>query len=92
MHFPKAASSTLVACALFAAQTGMSPELVETVARESEEISRRHTFRRFADTRRLKWAGSLVSVPMLLRHTAIALPILPEPRSMRIALDQRPLP
>jgi hypothetical protein len=45
---------------------GMSPELIETVARESEGISRKHRFSRFADTRRLKWAGTLVSVPMLL--------------------------
>jgi hypothetical protein len=45
---------------------GMSPELIETVARESEAISKKHRFSRFADTRRLKWAGTLVSVPMLL--------------------------
>src|SRR4051794_26711133 len=36
--------------------------------------------------------GRLTSVPMLLRHTAIASTILPGPRSMRIALDQRALP
>ena len=45
---------------------GMSPELIETIAQESETISRKHKFTRFADTRRLKWAGALVSVPMLL--------------------------
>src|SRR5262245_15197530 len=45
---------------------GMSPELVETVARESEAISRKHRFSQFADMRRLKWAGALVSAPLLL--------------------------
>src|SRR5262245_612700 len=45
---------------------GISPELIENVARESEEIARRHTFRKFADTRRLKWAGALIGVPLLL--------------------------
>ena len=46
----------------------MSPELIETVARESEAIRDKHTFRRFADTRRLKWAGGLIGVPMLARR------------------------
>jgi hypothetical protein len=45
---------------------GMSPELMEAVARESEAIAGKHTFRRFADTRRLKWAGSLVGLPLLV--------------------------
>ena len=45
---------------------GMSPELIEAVARESEEISSKHKFGRFADFRRLKWAAGLVGVPMLL--------------------------
>lgn len=43
-----------------------SPELVETVARESEAIAEKHSFGRFADTRRLKWAAGLIGVPMLL--------------------------
>src|SRR5215207_7831591 len=41
-----------------------SPELVEAVARESEAIAERHSFGRFADTRRLKWAAGLIGVPM----------------------------
>src|SRR5262245_18575187 len=45
---------------------GMSPELIETVARESEAISRQHRFSRFAYTRRLNWSGSLIAVPLLL--------------------------
>lgn len=45
---------------------GMSPELIEAVARESEEISRKHRFGRFADYRRLKWAAGLIGVPMLM--------------------------
>jgi len=45
---------------------GMSPELIEAVARESEELSSKHAFGRFADFRRLKWAAGLVGVPMLL--------------------------
>ena len=51
----------------------MSPELIETVARESEAISGKHTFGRFADTRRLKWAGGLIGVPMLLAAGMILL-------------------
>jgi hypothetical protein len=45
---------------------GMSPELIENVARESEAIAGKHTFRKFADTRRLKWAAYLVGAPLLL--------------------------
>lgn len=45
---------------------GMSPELIESVARESEQISSKHSFGQFADFRRLKWAAGLIGVPMLL--------------------------
>lgn len=45
---------------------GMSPELIENVARESEEVARRHTFRKFADTRPLKRAGMLIAAPVVL--------------------------
>src|SRR5262245_9019345 len=43
---------------------GMSPELIEKVARESEQVAEKTSFSRFADTRRLKWAVSLVGAPM----------------------------
>src|SRR5689334_19744606 len=43
-----------------------SPELIETVARESEAIAAKHSFGRFADFRRLKWAAGLIGVPMVL--------------------------
>ena len=45
---------------------GMSPELIAIVANESEEISGRHRFSKFADTRRLKWAVGLLAVPLLV--------------------------
>ncbi|WP_020473763.1 hypothetical protein [Zavarzinella formosa] len=45
---------------------GMSPLLIENLTKESEDIARRHDFVALADSRRLKWAGSLVAVPLLL--------------------------
>lgn len=48
-----------------------SPELIETVARESEVIAQKHSFGRFADTRRLKWAAGLIGVPMLIAAVMI---------------------
>lgn len=50
---------------------GMSPELIERVAHESEQIADRHSFGRFADTRRLKWSAGLVGAPMLLAAVMI---------------------
>jgi hypothetical protein len=50
---------------------GMSPELIETVARESEALSDKHTFGRFADYRRLKWSAALVGLPLLMAATMI---------------------
>jgi hypothetical protein len=43
-----------------------SPELIETVSRESEAIAAKHSFSRFADSRRLKWAAGLIGAPMVL--------------------------
>src|SRR5947209_2402860 len=43
-----------------------SPELTETVSRESEAIAKMHSFGQFADVRRLKWAGALIGVPAIL--------------------------
>lgn len=45
---------------------GMSPELIDTVARESEQIAGKHSFSQFADTRRMKWAGGLILAPIAL--------------------------
>src|SRR5262249_7459366 len=44
----------------------MFPEPMAVVARESETVARKHRFGRFADYRRLKWAGGLVGVPLLM--------------------------
>lgn len=43
---------------------GMSPELIEIVAKQSEEISSKHAFGRFADYRRLKWSAALIGLPL----------------------------
>ena len=51
---------------------GMSPELIAIVANESEEISGRHRFSKFAGMRRLKWAVGLLSVPLLILAAATA--------------------
>lgn len=45
---------------------GMSPQLIENLTRESEELAGKHDFLALADMRRLKWAGSLVAVPLVL--------------------------
>jgi hypothetical protein len=50
---------------------GMSPELIETVARESEEISGKNSFGRFADYRRLKWSAGLIGAPLLIAASMI---------------------
>jgi hypothetical protein len=50
---------------------GMSAELIEKVARESEQIAERNSFGRFADFRRLKWAAGLIGVPMLMAAAMI---------------------
>jgi hypothetical protein len=43
-----------------------SPELIETVSRESEAIAEKHSFGKFANVRRLKWAAALIGVPAIL--------------------------
>jgi hypothetical protein len=50
-----------------------SPELIETVSRESETIARKHSFSKFADVRRLKWAAGLIGVPAVLAALMILL-------------------
>ncbi len=45
---------------------GMSPELIESVSRESEAIAKQHSFGRFADYKMLKRAGGLVVAPLLV--------------------------
>ena len=47
--------------------------MIETVARESEAIAEKHSFGRFADTRRLKWAAGLIGVPLLMAAVMILL-------------------
>jgi hypothetical protein len=45
---------------------GMSPELIEIVSRQSEEISGKHRFGQFADYRRLKWSAALIGLPLFM--------------------------
>lgn len=46
--------------------SGMSPLLIKNLTEESESLAEKHNFLSLADTRMLKWAGSLIAVPLLL--------------------------
>src|SRR5438067_8455737 len=50
---------------------GMSPELIEHVARESETIAGKHRFGQFADYRRLKWSAALIGAPLFMAAVMI---------------------
>ena len=45
---------------------GMSPQLIENLTREAEEMAGRHRFTALADHRRLKWAGALLTAPCVV--------------------------
>lgn len=65
---------------------GMSPELIEAVSRESEALADKHSFGRFADTKRLKWAAGLVAAPVLL---AALLMVLYGPNLLGVLLKRQ---
>lgn len=43
---------------------GMSPQLIEMLTKESEQISSKHNLVKLADTRRLKWCLALLAWPL----------------------------
>jgi hypothetical protein len=66
---------------------GMSPALIEAVARETERIVGRHDLVRLADTRRLKWSAALAGWPLAL---VVALLVIMGP-ALALALAGRQL-
>lgn len=65
---------------------GMSPELIETVARESEEVSSKNSFGRFADYRRLKWSAGLIGAPLLIAALMI---LIYGPNLLKVLLQRQ---